>query len=377
MMRMIITSLLLSILISAEAQTFDFMEVMNEVKEFPADVQHSTASVANQIQLKFDDSEDQLKAAFFWTSNSIEYATEQLRKNAQYKSKDHLISVTMKSRRAVCQGFSEVFNEICHHLGFEAYVVSGYTSQENLIFSNTGHAWNAVKVNDEWFLFDPTWAAGHYLVKESKRGHNRSNYVKAFTAEYFKRRPDEFIKTHMPFDPLWQFTDHIITYKNFDQKRFKNSLKKTINYNEIIDHLPYLTEIQRFQNELNRIQLIGKGNQVAIKNLRNLKRNLQIALDNKEGEKYNASLEIQLRAIELFNNYVDNYNINRSNLDRVKNRLLENLNQSYQAANESLDLYNQISTTNKTLQLNIRIRRGELEELFDKLAKEMKTLDDW
>lgn len=376
-MKIIITSLLLFILISADAQNFDFIEIINEVKKFPESVQHSTLSVSKQIQKKFNNPKNQLKAAFFWTSNSIDYATEQVRKNLEYSSKEHLISISMKSKRAVCQGFSEVFNEICHQLGFEAYVVSGYTSQENSIFSNTGHAWNAIKINNEWYLFDPTWAAGHYLIRNSRTNNKSSNYIKTFSAEYYKIPPEEFIKTHMPFDPLWQLSNQVITYKQFDQKRFKNKSSRRIDFNEIINRLPYISETQRFRNKLDRILTMGKGNQVTNKNRKNLRRNLQIALDNKEGKKYNESLEIQLRAIEIFNKYVDTFNQNRSNLSRIKTQLTENLRQSYQAANESLMLYKQISTTNKTLQLNIRIRRAELDELFDKLAKEMKTLDDW
>ncbi len=372
-MKSTLTAILLLILTSTFSQSFDFMDVINEVKSFPNAVQHSTHAVSNHIKQKFKSPEKQLKAAFFWTSHHISYSNEQYRKAPNYSSREQLISATMKSKQAVCQGYSEVFNEICTQLGFESYVIAGYTSQEEQTFPNTGHAWNTIKIDNEWFLFDPTWAAGHFLISASSQ--NRTRYIKSFSPKYFKVVPREFIKNHMPFDPLWQLTNNIINYKDFDQKKFNRKAAVQIDYQKIIDHLPYLTEKQKFKNSIERIKSMGKGNRITHKNLKNLERNLQIVLDNKEGEKYNKSLEIQLQAIELFNQYVDTYNKNRSNLSRIKSELQKYLKESVQSANQSLHLYNQISTTNSTLQLNIRIRKAELEKLFDKLAKEMETLD--
>ena len=57
----------------------------------------------------------------------------------------------LKEGRAICGGYASMFNAICRYAGIECYEESGYAS------SGVPHAWNKVKIGNEWYYVDPTW----------------------------------------------------------------------------------------------------------------------------------------------------------------------------------------------------------------------------
>jgi hypothetical protein len=57
------------------------------------------------------------------------------------------------------------------------------------------HAWNAVKVNDEWALVDACWSAGHL---------SGSSFQRKLNEHYFLTEPAEFFFDHFPIEKKWQ-----------------------------------------------------------------------------------------------------------------------------------------------------------------------------
>ena len=56
---------------------------------------------------------------------------------------------------AVCDGFSKAFSLLCNMEGIDCVRIVG-TAVQNA--SSENHAWNKVKINDEWYIVDTTWA---------------------------------------------------------------------------------------------------------------------------------------------------------------------------------------------------------------------------
>lgn len=373
-MRSILILLIVIISVSSLAQNDDFENIVPIINKTPASIIKSTTSIASYIKSEFKNQEDQLKAAFYWTATNIDYAVEDLYKKLLYESNQALINDAFRKKRGVCQAFAGIFNELAIKLDFDSYVISGYSRQNEHVINSSGHAWNAVKINENWYLFDPTWAGGYFEVTRSNSNLNKSNYVKKFSPEYYKVKPTEFIKTHMPFDPIWQLSEKIISYNDFDQKRFDKPLKDSFKFSDSIEKLPYLTEINRLQNAINRIQILGMGNHLVQNQLDYLIRNLQIHLDNLEGDKFNQALEIELQAIELYNTYVNAFNNSSKKINfKELNQILDH---SYQLAVKAEQAFDTIETKNKTLQLNLKIRKSEIAELFEKIAHEKKFLKE-
>ena len=65
--------------------------------------------------------------------------------------------------KAVCDGYSKAFQVICNSLGVECVGINGYCpefNRENGESSDTGHMWNCVKIDGDWYHIDVTWNDG-------------------------------------------------------------------------------------------------------------------------------------------------------------------------------------------------------------------------
>lgn len=51
---------------------------------------------------------------------------------------------------AVCEGYSKLFQYLCYCVGINCTQVAGETD-------GTGHMWNAIMIEEEWYLVDTTW----------------------------------------------------------------------------------------------------------------------------------------------------------------------------------------------------------------------------
>ena len=58
------------------------------------------------------------------------------------------------------------------------------------------HEWNAVHIEEEWYLIDTTWGSGFSM--------DGKNFIKKFNPYYFFTPPQEFVRGHLPFISKWQ-----------------------------------------------------------------------------------------------------------------------------------------------------------------------------
>ncbi|KAI8607506.1 hypothetical protein BC830DRAFT_1086891, partial [Chytriomyces sp. MP71] len=183
--------------------------------------QHETASVArlaNYLIAPFEDPIDRIRALFCWIANNVEYDYTGFISNR--RSPQDADSV-LRSRSSVCEGYANLFLALCHaasHHGHQIEVVkisgaargAGFQPGDAVI-NLDAHAWNAVRVNDEWRFIECTWAAGSVNPAEG--------YVKEYSPQpYFLVYPAHFIETHIPKqDVAHQFLAHPLTHKEWAQ----------------------------------------------------------------------------------------------------------------------------------------------------------------
>ena len=85
----------------------------------------------------------------------------------------------------------------------------GYGFTPGQHFSGDGnHAWNAVKINNKWYLIDSTWGAGY--LNDSKK------FIFRFTDYFFCTPPEEFIISHFPPEEKWQLLEKPVTLSEFE-----------------------------------------------------------------------------------------------------------------------------------------------------------------
>jgi transglutaminase/protease-like cytokinesis protein 3 len=73
---------------------------------------------------------------------------KQFRKNCQ----------TLKKRKGVCAHYAVVFNDLARGNSVLYYRRVHQTVRK---VSSLAHAWTAAKINNKWYVFDPTWGAGY------------------------------------------------------------------------------------------------------------------------------------------------------------------------------------------------------------------------
>ena len=210
---------------SAIAQNFSLVD--EKVKTYPKLL--SAQKLADNITSDFSSETEKVRAIYTWltcnirydlaeyynptqTSFSFSYSTieEKLKKIKALDNK--IVSETLSSRKAVCEGYARVFAKVCNLLYIENVFISGYArNSSNEIgkpLPNPNHAWNAVKINGVWKYFDATWGAGY--EENGKWKHNFNDY-------YFDIPKKKLFLTHFPEDTLWQ-----LRVKRMNKKDFYN-----------------------------------------------------------------------------------------------------------------------------------------------------------
>ncbi|WP_026994315.1 transglutaminase domain-containing protein [Flectobacillus major] len=159
---------------------------------------------------------DSLKmvAIFHWITDNIHYdfATFNERLPTLDLGNTQSSAVVLSSKKAICGGYANIFYDLCQYAGLKTQIIEGFGKVRNSsnpadsTFRIESHAWNAVKINQKWYLIDLTWSAGAMI---------NDQFQQRKTWDFYLTIPSQFLLTHYPFDPLWQLSDNIITEKEF------------------------------------------------------------------------------------------------------------------------------------------------------------------
>jgi len=303
-MKHLLFALALLMSLPAFAQKEDgFIPAAKILGNAPDSVFNSTNSFAAYLDNQFDNDEEILRGIFVWITKSVSYDIENMYRIHYSEQPGELVEKTFLTRKAICQGYAELFNELCHQTGIQSCVVHGYTKQNGSI-SNAGHAWVVAKSNDSWYCFDPTWGAGY--IMEGK-------FVRSFSPEYFMANPAGFVVSHMPLDPMWQCLNQPVSIRDFYQGE-PGDEKNDVNYafaDSIIDYLQ-LSRIQQYEVTLRRIEENGIRNNVIL----DYARFLEQTLENEELQK---KYEYQKQMVDKLNEAAVHYNTGANLFNRYIN----------------------------------------------------------
>ena len=176
-------------------------------------------------------------------------------------------------------------------------VIGGYVKQNGVVVSSVSHAWNAVELDHNWYLFDPTWAAGYV---------NSNKFTKKFSETYYKLPPAGMIKDHMPFDPMYQFMQYPLSNREFTQGTADASRKNVLfNFTDSLKQYDQMSDKDRVIHELGRVQNIGIENDL-IKGWIDYLNRRNEATNSKNG--FEQAMDLYNRATTFFNQYIASKN---------------------------------------------------------------------
>lgn len=203
----------------------DFQHVDDKVKLYPKRF-GSAEQLAAQIEKDFSDETDRVRAIYTWITHHISYDMEAYLKgetliNFSYSDREdyirkkaaveeHAAVNALRTGKAVCEGYAQLFRKVSELMGIPCKVVSGYSKTNVNDITNipdeADHAWNAVRINHQWYLLDVTWGAG---------SANGNTWKQNFDDFFFFTDPDIFATSHYPSQKDWAFTTNLGSLEDF------------------------------------------------------------------------------------------------------------------------------------------------------------------
>ncbi len=158
---------------------------------------------------------ERARGAYVWIAKNIEYDVEALHSEIKERKEGNDV---FASRKSVCQGYAELFSEIARGLGLEVVVINGYAKGYGYTagtrFENTNHAWNAVKIDNKWWLMETTWGAGNI---------DNVKFIPDYTTAWFDTDPRLFVLNHFPEDTCWMLTNSPLTLSEYEEMPYIES----------------------------------------------------------------------------------------------------------------------------------------------------------
>lgn len=165
----------------------------------------------------------------------------------------------LKEKKTICTGYAYLIKELANLADIKCEIIDGYgrIGNDNIgKLSMLNHSWNAVQLNNKWYLCDATWSSGIYDL-------NTYEFEFDYNDGYFLTDPNLFVKNHYPINTKWILTETIIPITDF--------LNGSIVYADAFkkDIIPFQPESLEIKAKLNQeiIFLLMEKHPVDIKNI--------------------------------------------------------------------------------------------------------------
>jgi len=294
-MRLLIISLLILFSGQKIQKQNIYENVDSKVSQIPDSLTQSTAGIAGYINSNFSEQTDKSRAVFIWIALNIQYDVENMFAVNFALDTAEIVDKVLKTRKGICRHYAELFHDIARQVGIRNYVISGYTKQQGFV-DYLPHAWCAGLIDSTWYLFDPTWGSGY--IQNSK-------FIKKVNNKYFKAKPEQMIKSHMPFDPLWQFQNYPLRNQDFYEEKFKtDNTKPYFNFSDTLDRFEHESAIDRLISVGNRIERNGVKNALIFNELQENRREIEYYRSKAMIETYNKAAYTYNEGVGQLNRFI-------------------------------------------------------------------------
>ncbi len=179
------------------------------VRNTPVSAEKSPENLISYLIKPAQNDFERVRAIYRWITMNIDYDIEAF----QRRSRSNVIPDDIfQERRAVCYGFSILFKHLSQLAGLQSIFIGGWArgraGVEQIFADDNLHAWNAVKIENGWYLLDCTWGAGVL---------NDGQFLKESIDFYFLTEPQKLIYTHFPEIPKCQLLSEIISKEEYSR----------------------------------------------------------------------------------------------------------------------------------------------------------------
>lgn len=341
----------------------EFSAIDKKALLLPDSLTKTTDLIASYITSNFATDKDKSRAIFIWVASNIQYDIDNMFAINFYEKKEDKISKPLKTRKGICENYATLFTDICLKSGLKSVVVEGYTKQ-NGFTDYIPHAWSAALIDSSWFLFDPTWGSGYV---------NGGKFFKKINNDYYKASPTSLIKSHIPFDYLWQFLNYPVTNQEFYEGKTKqNTTKPFFNFKDTILVFEKQSHIDQLISSAYRVEKNGVKNSLVFDRLQHLKLEIENDRQTKSVNLYNSAvIEFNdgINGLNDFINYRNKQFIPKKTDPEIQS-MIDVVESKLKAAKSTLG---QISNPDANTTNLIR----QLTKSIDDSSTQMKEQQDW
>jgi len=151
---------------------------------------------------------EKVRAIYRYITTTISYDDEAYRNGHRRinRSEQDILS----RGKAVCWGYAELMRLMCENIEIACVTVTGYAKDAPVpisAYEKANHAWNAVRLGQEWKLIDATWGSG------ALKGV--TPFTEVDDINYFLAGPELLIHSHFPLMKMWQLLRCPVSYEDF------------------------------------------------------------------------------------------------------------------------------------------------------------------
>ena len=203
---------------------------------------HNMPGLIYDLTHDLDTDAEKFRAIYLWVclniSNDYKLYYKNKRKKNKYKNdslklkdwnnqlRKEVFRKLLKRNTTICTGYAFIVQELSSLANLDCKIIHGYgqTSMTSIDSSDPpNHTWNAIKLNEKWYLCDPTWASG---IPDPETNIFKFEYNDG----YFLSNPELFSINHFPQDQNW-------TLLGMDSPTYETFLNAPILYGKAYIHL--------------------------------------------------------------------------------------------------------------------------------------------
>lgn len=177
--------------------------------------------LAYNLTFKLPTDAEKFRAIYTWVCNNIKgdsYQHEKVSRKRKKLKNDSLAYLQWNNKykktvykklyedkKTMCTGYAYLIKELCFFANIDCKIIDGYgrSTKSNIeTLNKPNHSWNAVKLNNKWYLSDATWSSG-YMIGEGF-------FLNDYNDGYFLTEPVLFAKNHYPLEKKWLLNETLI-----------------------------------------------------------------------------------------------------------------------------------------------------------------------
>jgi hypothetical protein len=157
--------------------------------------------------------------------------------NKEYSKK--MYKKLLKNKKTMCTGYAYLLKKMSEIANIECKIIDGYHKNPSANIgelSLPNHSWNAVKLNNKWYLVDATLSSGYTDL-------SLNAFIFEYNDGYFLTEPKLFIQHNYPLEKKW-------TLLNSEQSKVTHFLNTPLMYGAAFKHKIYPNPSSKMNREV-------------------------------------------------------------------------------------------------------------------------------